>query len=142
MTDAVVRSARAEEAEALLRFWALAGENAVRPTDEPDAVVRLVERDPEALIVAEVDGRIVGTVIAGWDGWRANLYRLAVDPDTRGHGIGGLLLSSAENRLHTLGAERYCAMVLEDNDAGRAFWAANGYTRQDEWRRWVKPASS
>ncbi|TXR57565.1 GNAT family N-acetyltransferase [Quadrisphaera setariae] len=142
MTDVVVRAARTDEAGVLLDFWARAGENAARPSDELDAVVRLVERDPEALVVAELDGRVVGTVIAGWDGWRANLYRLAVDPDVRGRGIGGLLLARAEQRLRALGAQRFCAMVLEDNGVGREFWASRGYVPQDEWRRWVKAASS
>lgn len=141
MVDVVLRSGRADEAEALLRFWARAGENASRPADEPEAVVRLVQRDPGALVVAELGGRVVGTVIAGWDGWRANLYRLAVDPDVRGRGIGGLLLSRAEDRLRALGAQRFCAMVLDDNEQGRAFWVSAGYAPQDEWRRWVKPAS-
>ncbi|MBC3763213.1 GNAT family N-acetyltransferase [Quadrisphaera oryzae] len=141
MVDVVLRSGRADEAEALLRFWARAGENASRPADEPEAVVRLVQRDPGALVVAELGGRVVGTVIAGWDGWRANLYRLAVDPDVRGRGIGGLLLSRAEDRLRALGAQRFCAMVLDDNELGRAFWVSAGYAPQDDWRRWVKPAS-
>lgn len=142
MSDVVLRSARTDEVGALLSFWARAGENASRPSDGPDAVVRLLERDADALVVAEVEGRVVGTVIAGWDGWRANLYRLAVDPDLRGRGVGVRLLARAEDRLRSLGAERFCAMVLEDNALGRAFWASRGYAPQDEWRRWVKAARS
>ncbi|PWJ47736.1 N-acetylglutamate synthase, GNAT family [Quadrisphaera granulorum] len=141
MNDVLFRNARADEAAAILEFWGRAGENAARPSDDPGAVLRLVERDPEALIVAELGGRLVGTVIAGWDGWRANLYRLAVDPEVRGRGLGKQLLARAEERLRALGAERFCAMVLDENELGRAFWAARGYAPQDEWRRWVKAAS-
>lgn len=140
VTDVVVRSARPDEVAELLDLWARAGENAARPADRPEDVLRLLERDPESLLVAELDGRVVGTVIAGWDGWRANLYRLAVDPGVRGRGIAGLLVSRAEGRLRALGAGRFCAMVLEENDVGRSFWASRGYAPQEEWRRWVTAA--
>ena len=42
--------------------------------------------------VVDLTDRVVGTVIAGWDGWRAHLYRLAVAPDLRGRGIARQLL--------------------------------------------------
>lgn len=128
------------DVDALIEFWLVAGENDGRPADHPDAVRRQLERDPDALLVAELDGRIVGTVIAGWDGWRAHLYRLAVHPSYRRRGIGALLLTHAEERLRALGATRLDAMVLEGNALGASAWVAAGYAPQDEWRRWVKPA--
>ncbi|NEE56178.1 GNAT family N-acetyltransferase, partial [Streptomyces sp. SID8455] len=67
-------------------------------SDDGDGVARLVERDPDALILAERDGTLVGTVIAGFDGWRCHLYRLAVHPEQRRRGVGGALLAAAEER--------------------------------------------
>jgi ribosomal protein S18 acetylase RimI-like enzyme len=101
----------------------------------------LLSRDPDSLIVAELGGRIVGTVIAGWDGWRAHLYRLAVAPGHRGKGIARLLMERAEARLGALGAIRFDAMVLSSNVTGAAAWEAMGYQPQDDWTRWVKPVS-
>jgi GNAT superfamily N-acetyltransferase len=49
--------------------------------------IALLQRDPDALLVAVADGRIIGTLIAGWDGWRMHLYRLVVDRDARRQGI-------------------------------------------------------
>jgi len=85
--------------------------------------------------------RIVGTVIAGFDGWRAHLYRLAVAPDRRRRGIGSALLERAEQRLRKLGAGRADAMVLDSNLLGRKAWAARSYQAQEEWSRWVRPLS-
>lgn len=102
-------------------------------------MTRLVERDPEALILAVADDRIVGSVIAGWDGWRASLYRLAVLPSHRRRGISTALLRAAEERFAALGGRRVDAMVLEENETGHHLWTAAGYRRQDHWRRWVKP---
>jgi ribosomal protein S18 acetylase RimI-like enzyme len=135
-----IRHAKLSDVDALVEFWSRAGENDSRPVDRPEAVEQLIERDAEALIIAELDGALVATIIAGWDGWRANLYRLAVDPELRGRGLGRRMLSVAEDRLRDLGAERFCAMVLDDNALGRSLWASASYRRQDDWRRWVKPA--
>ncbi|MFC8598086.1 GNAT family N-acetyltransferase [Isoptericola sp. NPDC057191] len=136
----VLRRGEVADIPALLAFWAVAGENASRPADDATMVENLLGRDPDCLLVAEQAGVIVGTVIAGWDGWRAHLYRLAVDPGCRGQGVGRRLVEAAEDRLRTLGAIRFDAMVLSENALGAHAWAAMGYRPQDDWTRWVRPA--
>ncbi len=123
----------------ILSFWQRSAEDAHRPVDVPAAVESLIARDPQALELAIADGRIVGSLVSGFDGWRCHLYRLAVDPQHRGNGIARELLQRAEQRFRALGATRADAMVLDDNDLGGGFWAANGYAPQPEWSRWVKP---
>lgn len=133
-----LRRGTSDDAPLLVAFWAREGENHHRPTDTLEGVQGLLDRDPDAVIIAERDGRIVGTVVAGWDGWRAHLYRLAVASDVRGQGLARLLVAEAERRLEGLGAVRYDAMVLAANEVGAAAWAAMGYSAQEEWTRWVK----
>jgi ribosomal protein S18 acetylase RimI-like enzyme len=136
-----IRCGQRQDLKVLLEFWAEAGENHGRPADGAALVEALLARDPDSLIVAESDGSMVGTVIAGWDGWRAHLYRLAVAPSHRGRGIARMLMERAEARLRALGAIRFDAMVLTSNVTGAAAWKAMGYQPQDDWTRWVKPAS-
>jgi ribosomal protein S18 acetylase RimI-like enzyme len=119
-------------------MWKEAAENAARPPDTREAVTALLSRDPDALILAEHDGELIGSVIAGWDGWRYHLYRLAVRATWRRKGVGSALLQVAEDRFKALGAARADAMVLDSNDLGQNLWRANDYRRQDDWRRWVK----
>ena len=137
MTSAVLRPATAADVPAVLDFWKVAAENTNRADSGP-ALERLLERDPAALTLADVDGRIVGSLIAGWDGWRCHLYRFAVHPDHRRQGIGRALLDAAEQRFAAFGAERADAMVLADNVLAQSAWAAAEYTPQPEWVRWVK----
>ncbi len=124
---------------AILAFWRVAAEDAHRPVDTPAALAALHLRDPEALILAVDGDEIVGSVIAGWDGWRCHLYRLAVRPSRRREGIGRALVDAAEDRFRILGGTRVDAMVLDDNERAHAIWQAAGYHRQAEWARWIKP---
>ena len=133
-----LRAASAADAGGLLALWQEAAENEDRPADTAAAVAALLGRDPAAVIVAEHDGALIGSVIAGWDGWRYHLYRLAVRPGWRRRGVGAALLAAAEERLAALGATRADAMVLDGNDLGQQLWRARGYVRQASWSRWVK----
>ena len=133
------RPALIDDVADILALWQVAAENDARPADDATKVLALIERDPDALELAVIDGRIVGSLISGWDGWRAHLYRLAVHPDERRSGIGRTLLGRAERRLAALGATRIDAMVLQHNDLGQRLWTAEGYAQQEEWRRWVLP---
>ena len=133
-----LRAATSADLDAVLAFWSHAAEDSHRPTDTRSALDRLIARDPDALTIAVHDGAVIGSLISGWDGWRFHLYRLAVDPAERRQGIGRALLAAAEERFAALGATRVDAMVLDANDLGRRIWEAAGYTRQDDWRRWVK----
>jgi len=134
-----LRTASAADVLNVLAFWQTSAEGAHRPPDSQAAVLRLLDRDPNALILAEEGGRIVGSVIAGWDGWRCHLYRLAVAPDRRRRGIGTALLKRAEERFLALDGTRVDAMVLRDNLQAHQAWQANGFRAQPEWARWVKP---
>jgi len=137
MSDLHVRSATLPDIDAVLAFWREAAEG-TSISDDRDGVARLITRDPDALILAERDGRLVGSVIAGFDGWRCHLYRLAVHPAHRRQGIGSALLTAAEERFVALGGRRGDAMVLERNETGQHAWRAAGYAPEEHWRRWVK----
>ncbi|MEU5894794.1 MULTISPECIES: GNAT family N-acetyltransferase [Streptomyces] len=138
MDDLRIRAAVPEDLDAVLAFWKVAAEG-TSISDDRSGVERLVARDPEALILAERGGEFAGTVIAGFDGWRCHLYRLAVHPDHRRRGVGSALLAAAEERFVRLGGRRGDAMVLDRNELAHHTWHAAGYTPEPQWSRWVKP---
>ena len=138
-----VRPASPADLDGVLAFWqSVDQQSAAEGTDRVDdrpALDRLLARDPQALLLATEGGRLLGTVVVGWDGWRGHLYRLAVDPTSRRQGVARSLLQAAERRLRALGAHRADTMVLVDDALGEAVWQGARFERQDPWRRWVKP---
>jgi ribosomal protein S18 acetylase RimI-like enzyme len=137
MTDLRIRAATPDDLDDVLAFWKVAAEG-TSISDDRTGVERLVARDPGALLLGERDGALAGTVIAGFDGWRCHLYRLAVHPDHRRRGIASALLAAAEERFVALGGRRGDAMVLVRNERAQHAWRAAGYRPEEWWRRWVK----
>lgn len=138
MSDEVrVRPARLDELEVILNVWRRAGA-APGVTDDIAALEALRERQPDALLVALVDERVVGTVIATWDGWRANVYRLAVLPEHRRRSIARTLVAHAERSLREAGARRVSVLILDGADAAVGFWGDVGFEQDERVRRYVR----
>ena len=136
--DAIaVREATIDDLSAILAFWRTSAYGS-SPTDDDNSVAALLASDNAALLLAHDGDLMVGSIIAGWDGWRGGLYRLAVLDEYRRTGIGAMLVRGAERRLRALGARRIGALVEDDNQGGQAFWAAQGYAVAESQMRYVK----
>ena len=134
----ILRSAGDEDVPAVLELWSLArSEHAITP-DRAEDVERLVREMPGSLLVAEDGGRLVGALIAAWDGWRGNMYRLAVHPDHRRHGIALSLVEEGERRLRLKGARRITALVAREDDVAGALWVTAGYAYDEVIGRFVR----
>lgn len=121
----------------MLALWREAGAEPTH-TDDLVSLGRLLGRDPASLIVAEAHDKLVGSVIAAWDGWRGSVYRLVVAPSHRRRGLGRELIRAAEDRLAAAGSTRMQAIVVGTDSRAVAFWRASGWEEQAERQRFVK----
>ena len=111
----------------------------MRPSDGPEATLLKLTRDPGLFLVARgEDGRIVGTVMGGWDGRRAYVYHLAVAPERQRRGIAGALMDELEKRFRALGAVKAKLQIILDNHASKAFFAQRGYLLETDCEPWGK----
>ena len=133
-----IRRSRHEDAQAVLELWTQARSGHASTADRLDDVERLVGESPAALLVAERGDEIVGALIAGWDGWRGNMYRLAVGEEHRRQGIGLALTRAGEEYLRSRGVRRVTALVAFADEGAAAFWESAGYPQDEEIGRRVQ----
>jgi ribosomal protein S18 acetylase RimI-like enzyme len=77
--------------------------------------------------LAEKEGRVVATIMAGYDGHRGWLYSAGVHPDMRRVGVGRALVAQAERALHGLGCPKVNLQVLSSKKSAAEFWRSLGY---------------
>ena len=135
-----IRSCRLREAPAVLDLWREA-DAIPSHTDTLEDLERVLRRQPDLFVVAEAGGGLVGALIAGWDGWRGHIYRLAVLPRWRRGGLGRELVREAERRLRAKGACRLSILVVGHDECATAFWDGledDGYELDSRMVRYVK----
>ncbi len=118
-----IRPARHHDHDDVLHLWDAAGLGKTAP-DEWEA---LIDGPTSAILVAEDAGDVIGTVVATYDGWRAYIYHVAVDPWRRREGIGRALILEAESYLEGAGARHVFTMVNERNTEGLALLGETGH---------------
>lgn len=136
--DVTVRRCNLDDVSAVLRLWSVARSGHASTPDRREDVESLIEQSPAALLVAEANGQIIGATIAGWDGWRGNIYRLAIHQGHRRRGIGLRLTRAAEDYFRDRRVGRVTALVPYDDDAASSFWDAAGYPQDTEIGRRVR----
>lgn len=146
MTDAalhkvVIRRCHPEEVTAILALWRKA-EATVSVTDTVEDLSRAIAESPAVVLVAEVESQIVGSVIGSFDGWRGNIYRLAVHPDYRRQGIAHALVAEVERQLARQGAKLITAWVEREHPWAMGFWQAIDYEVDARMVRFLHSLSS
>ena len=82
-------------------------------------------------LVAVKTGRLLGTVMAGYEGHRGWINYLAVAPDYRRQGLGRQLMEAAESKLRDLNCPKINLQVRRSNKGVIAFYHAIGFREDD-----------
>lgn len=125
----LIRSFRLGDYSAINRIWRETNLDRSE-TESLDALATQLAWDSELVMVAERDGAVVGVVVGTIDGTRAYFYRLAVDPQEQGTGIGRKLVEALEARFRQRGVNRVLIMVNQDNEEVIPFYHSLGYELQ------------
>jgi ribosomal protein S18 acetylase RimI-like enzyme len=125
-----IRAFARNDEDDVIRLWEACG--LLRPWNDPRRdIARKLTEQPELFLVGDVDGVIVASVMAGFDGHRGWVNYLAVHPDHRGRSFGRALMQTVEQRLELRGCPKVSLQIRSTNRDVVAFYRALGYVEDD-----------
>jgi ribosomal protein S18 acetylase RimI-like enzyme len=121
-----IRSFEPQDEEAVVDLWRRCG--LLRPQNDPHQDIRRkMAVRPDLFLVGVARGRIVASVMAGYEGHRGWLNYIAVDPDHRRKGLGRTIVEEAERRLRGAGCPKVNLQVRTTNSDAIEFYRRIGY---------------
>ena len=125
-----IRPYRSDDEQAVVSLWEQCA--LTRSWNDPRKdIARKLTVQPEMFLVGTLDGEVVASVMAGYDGHRGWINYLGVSPACRGRGFGRVLMDRAEELLLAMGCPKINLQVRATNTEVLAFYKAIGYA-QDE----------
>lgn len=122
-----IRPFQAADETGVVELWQAC--DLLRPQNNPHRdIARKLRVNPEWFLVAEAGGRIIGAVMAGYEGHRGWINYLAVEPAQRRGGLGRRLMDEAERRLRAAGCPKINLQVRPENKAAIAFYERIGFS--------------
>jgi len=125
-----IRSFQPADAEAAIALWERCG--LTRPWNDPRKdIARKLRVQPELFLVGEIDGRIVATAMAGYEGHRGWVNYLAIEPAAQRSGLGRALMTEIERSLLDRGCPKLNVQVRATNASAVEFYRSLGYALDD-----------
>jgi len=129
----MIRLMQPEDYKEVYELWLRIHGFGIRSIDDSkENILRFLRRNPTTTIVAETDGKIVGTLLCGHDGRRGCFYHVCVDEAYRNHGYATRMAQMALDALKEEGINKVNLMAFVTNDIGNKFWKDKGWTLRDD----------
>jgi ribosomal protein S18 acetylase RimI-like enzyme len=125
-----IRSFKKTDEAEVVQLWRDCG-LVVSHNDPQKDIRRKIGSQPDLFLVGLNEGRIVATVMAGYEGHRGWLNYLAVAPSKQRGGIGRQMVAEAENRLRALGCPKINLLIRSSNAGVIAFYRKLGFAEDE-----------
>lgn len=133
MSQITVRAMKIEDYQGVYELWMSIRGFAIRSIDDSkEGVERFLSRNPGTSVVAEADGKIVGSILCGHDGRRGCLYHVCVHESYRMQGIGKSMVVHCMEALEKEKISKVSLIAFTQNDIGNAFWKEIGWTKRED----------
>ena len=130
MTTLQIRTYRESDQDAVVALWHECG--LVRPWNDPvKDIHRKLQVQRDLFLVGTLDGRLVATVMTGYEGHRGWINYLAVAAECRKQGFGRRLMDEAEARLRAVGCPKINLQIRSSNAEVVAFYRSLGFDVDD-----------
>ena len=132
MNDVQIAPMREEDYDDVRALWMTIRGFGIRALDDSrEDVARFIRRNPTTSVVAEANGRIIGSILCGSDGRQGALYHVCVAREFRRRGIGTRMVGYCMEQLRQMGINKVSLIAFAKNDAGNAFWRGIGWKSSD-----------
>ena len=129
----MIRVMTIEDYDEVYALWKKIRGFGIRSIDDSrKGVDRFLKRNPTTSVVAEKDGRIVGSILCGHDGRRGCLYHVCVKKGYRRHGVGKAMVVACMEALRKEEINKVTLIAFTKNDIGNAFWNKIGWTERED----------
>lgn len=100
--------------------------------DSREGIARFLDRNPETVFVAVENGETEGIILGGHDGRRGFIHHMAVRESYRRTGLGTKLAETCLEAMKRENISKVALVAFKYNEAGNAFWEAQGFTVRDD----------
>ena len=121
-----IRAFQSGDEAAVVALWERCA--LTRPWNDPRKdIARKLTVQPELFLVGVLQGELVASVMAGYEGHRGWVNYLAVAPAHQRKGLGRRLMEEVEKRLLERGCPKLNMQVRSSNTEAMAFYRRLGY---------------
>ncbi len=125
-----IRGFRPEDEPSVVALWQRC--DLVRLWNDPHRdICRKLKVNPEWFLVGLVDGQVMATVMAGYEGHRGWLNYLAVAPEFQRRGLAREIVAEAERLLRKAGCPKVNIQIRTSNQSVIEFYSRLGYSVDD-----------
>lgn len=129
----IIRTMKLEDYDQIYELWSGIKGFGIRTIDDSrEGVEKFIKRNPTTSVVAEENGKIIGTILCGHDGRRGCMYHVCVAKEYRQHGIGHKMALDAMERLRAEGINKVSLIAFKSNTVGNKFWHKAGWTYRED----------
>lgn len=128
----IIREMTIDDYDEVYRMWQITTKRALSKADERDQMERYLKHNAGMSQVAVVDGKIVGTVLAGHDGRRGFIHHMAVLPEFRRKKIGHALAQTAIQKIREQAIDKTHIFCYQNNETGQSFWRDFGFEKRED----------
>ena len=128
----IIREMTSDDYDEVYEMWQITTKRALSKADERDQMERYLKHNAGMSQVAVVDGKIVGTVLAGHDGRRGFIHHMAVLPEFRRKKIGHALAQTAIQKIREQSIDKTHIFCYQNNETGQSFWRDFGFEKRED----------
>lgn len=107
-------------------------EDSFSVSDNKENLEVFLKRNEDFCFTANIDEKIIGTVLGAWDGRRGYIHHLAVDSGYRKNGIGSALLNEVLTKFKKLNIPKCHLFVYKGNTNAVQIYKHKGFFIRDE----------